>query len=178
MGLQAITFILIFVGVLLIVEGIYLLAFGNSIRSNSRMNRRLALLEQGKAHEEVLNTLRKEREQHRSGLKFPPFPSLRNLAAQATRGRIVLERPDLIKKLAEKHGARDTTARGTAVAELESMQSRPSQDDPRHEIPEKSFVYRLAKRFWFNDFGAYDNPAPVDGIDLAKPADLVEANQH
>lgn len=83
MGLQAITFILIFVGVLLIVEGIYLMAFGNSIRSNSRMNRRLALLEQGKGHEEVLNTLRKEREQHLSGFKFPLFSILSKKAAQA-----------------------------------------------------------------------------------------------
>ena len=83
MGLQAITFILIFVGILLIVEGIYLLAFGGSIRANSRLNRRLALLEQGKAHEEVLQTLRKEREQHLKGFKFPLFSMLSKKAAHA-----------------------------------------------------------------------------------------------
>jgi hypothetical protein len=79
----------------------------------------------------------------------------REAAAQATRGCIVLERPDLIKALALKHGARDTTARGTAMAELEAMQPRFSQYLPGQEIPEKHWMYRLAKRFWFNDFGAY-----------------------
>ena len=60
-----------------------------------------------------------------------------------TRGCIVLERPDLLKQLVEKHGARDTTARHTAMAELEAMQARPSQYNPGHEIPEKSFFYRF-----------------------------------
>ena len=35
------------------------------------------------------------------------------------------------------------------------MKPRPSQYYPGHEIPEKSWVYRFAKRHWFNDFGAY-----------------------
>jgi hypothetical protein len=67
----------------------------------------------------------------------------------------VLERPDLLKKLVEKHGARDATARGTALAELGSMQVRTSQYNPGNEVPEKNLLYRLAKRFWFNDFGVY-----------------------
>ena len=29
---------------------------------------------------------------------------------------------------------------------------------PMEEVPEKSWAYRLAKRFFFNDFGAYDRP--------------------
>ncbi|HVX12379.1 MAG TPA: radical SAM/SPASM domain-containing protein [Pirellulales bacterium] len=79
----------------------------------------------------------------------------REVAASATRGCIVLERPDLLKTLVEKHSARDTTARQRAAAELEAMRSRPSQDDPGHEIPEKSWFYRFAKKHWFNDFGTY-----------------------
>ena len=79
----------------------------------------------------------------------------RELARETTRGCIVLERPDLLKALVEKHGARDSTARGTALAELEAMRVRPSQYAPGREIPEKSWLYRLAKKFWFNDFGAY-----------------------
>ena len=79
----------------------------------------------------------------------------RELAASATRGCIVLERPDLLKGLVEKHGARDTTVRQTALAELEAMQSRRSQHDPGHEIPEKSWFYRFVKKHWFNDFGTY-----------------------
>jgi MoaA/NifB/PqqE/SkfB family radical SAM enzyme len=79
----------------------------------------------------------------------------RDLARSTTRGCIVLERPDLLKQLVEKHSARDATARGTALAELEAMEVRPSQYNPGSEIPEKNWLYRLAKRFWFNDFGAY-----------------------
>jgi MoaA/NifB/PqqE/SkfB family radical SAM enzyme len=79
----------------------------------------------------------------------------RDLARSTTRGCIVLERPDLLKQLVEKHGAQDGTARGTALAELEAMEVRPSQYNPGREIPEKNWLYRLAKRFWFNDFGAY-----------------------
>ena len=79
----------------------------------------------------------------------------RDLARSTTRGCIVLERPDLLKQLVEKHGARDATARGTALAELGAMEVHSSQYNPGHEIPEKSWLYRLAKRYWFNDFGAY-----------------------
>ncbi len=79
----------------------------------------------------------------------------REMAASATRGCIVLERPDLLRWLVEKHGARDTTVRKTALAELEAMQARPSQYDPGHEIPEKSWFYRFVKKHWFNDFGTY-----------------------
>lgn len=79
----------------------------------------------------------------------------RELAQSTTRGCIVLERPDLLKQIVEKHGARDSTARGTALEELGAMKVRRSQYNPGHEIPEKNWLYRLAKRFWFNDFGVY-----------------------
>jgi MoaA/NifB/PqqE/SkfB family radical SAM enzyme len=88
----------------------------------------------------------------------------RDLAAASTRGCIVLERPDLLKALVEKHSARDSTARGTALAELAAMENRPSQYNPGHEIPEKSLAYRLAKKFWFSDFGAYSKPRTVEEI--------------
>src|SRR5207247_8024990 len=39
----------------------------------------------------------------------------RRTAAGATHGCIVLERPDLVRELVLKHGARDTTQRGTAL---------------------------------------------------------------
>jgi MoaA/NifB/PqqE/SkfB family radical SAM enzyme len=80
----------------------------------------------------------------------------RDAAAQHTRGCIVLERPDLVKELAAKHGAGDTTIRQTAVAELDSMTPRTSQYRPGEEIPEKHWMYRLAKKYFFNDFGVYD----------------------
>ncbi len=82
----------------------------------------------------------------------------RQLAASHTRGCIVLERPDLLHELTVLHSAKDTTARNSAVQELQSMTLRPSQYNPAHEVPEKSFAYRFAKRHFFSDFGAYNNP--------------------
>ncbi|MBI1830621.1 MAG: radical SAM protein [Planctomycetes bacterium] len=79
----------------------------------------------------------------------------RTLAQETTRGCIVLERPDLLKKLVEKHGAKDSTVRQTAGDELDAMEVRTSQFNPVEEIPEKNWLYRLAKYFWFNDFGVY-----------------------
>lgn len=79
----------------------------------------------------------------------------RETAARATRGCIVLERPDLVRDLVQKHGARDTTQRGTALAEVEAMTPRRSQYNPGHEIPEEHWAYRFAKKRWFFGFGAY-----------------------
>jgi hypothetical protein len=79
----------------------------------------------------------------------------REIAASHTRGCIVLERPDLLQQLVDRHGARDTTARHAAASELNSMHTRPSQYHPGQEIPEKSLAYRLAKYFFFNDYGMY-----------------------
>jgi MoaA/NifB/PqqE/SkfB family radical SAM enzyme len=79
----------------------------------------------------------------------------RALAQSTTRGCIVLERPDLLRELVQRHGARDSTVRGTALAELEALRTRTSQYNPGQEVPEKSWIYRIAKRFWFNDFGVY-----------------------
>jgi MoaA/NifB/PqqE/SkfB family radical SAM enzyme len=88
----------------------------------------------------------------------------RELAAGSTRGCIVLERPDLLKQLVEKHGAHDSTQRGTALAELEAMKPRPSQAAQVEPIPEKNWAYRFAKRHFFNDFGAYASPRKPEEI--------------
>jgi MoaA/NifB/PqqE/SkfB family radical SAM enzyme len=79
----------------------------------------------------------------------------RQLAASTTRGCIVLERPDLLKELVERHQARDSTVRGTALEELSRLTIRTSQYNPGHEVPERNWLYRLAKRYWFSDFGVY-----------------------
>jgi MoaA/NifB/PqqE/SkfB family radical SAM enzyme len=96
----------------------------------------------------------------------------RDLARQTTRGCIVLERPDLLKNLVEKHGARDSTVRGSAIEELKAMSVRTSQFNPEAQIPEKNWLYRLAKRFWFNDFGAYQG---IDHSTASAPAMLERA---
>jgi MoaA/NifB/PqqE/SkfB family radical SAM enzyme len=79
----------------------------------------------------------------------------RETAASTTHGCIVLERPDLVRDLVAKHGARDTTQRGTALAEFKSFTPRRSQHDPGNEIPEEHWAYRFAKKHWFFGFGAY-----------------------
>ena len=79
----------------------------------------------------------------------------RDLAGDTTRGCIVLERPDLLRQLVDKHAAPDCTARQSALEELDAMEVRTSQYNPGNEVPEKNWLYRLAKRFWFNDFGFY-----------------------
>ena len=97
----------------------------------------------------------------------------RETAAGATRGCIVLERPDLLQELVARHGATDTTARHSALVELQQMLPRPSQYSPGEEVPEKNFFYRFAKRHFFNDFGAYKSLKKVDVAPQATTADVV-----
>jgi MoaA/NifB/PqqE/SkfB family radical SAM enzyme len=79
----------------------------------------------------------------------------RQLTARHTRGCVIMERPDLLIELAARHGARDTTARASVIDELKQVTPRRSQYQPGHEIPERSLVYRWAKKYAFNDFGTY-----------------------
>jgi MoaA/NifB/PqqE/SkfB family radical SAM enzyme len=91
-------------------------------------------------------------------LNASPFiRDFRETAARTTRGCIVLERPDLVRQLVERHGARDTTHRavGAGIGELAAMRSRGSQHQPEHEVPEGNWMYRFAKKHWFFGFGAY-----------------------
>ncbi len=79
----------------------------------------------------------------------------RETSAKATRGCVILERPDLVKEIVERHGAMDTTQRGTGLEELAAMQPRGSQYIPGELIPEEHWMYRFAKKYWFFGFGAY-----------------------
>ena len=74
---------LIFVAVLVLVEGIYLVAFGKSISLNSRVNRRLDLLEKGGQREKVLEQLRKEASQHLRASGIPLYSMLAKKAQMA-----------------------------------------------------------------------------------------------
>jgi tight adherence protein B len=73
----------IFVAVLLLVEGVYLVAFGKSISLNARVNRRLALLEKGASREQVLEQLRKEMSQHMKSRSIPLYAILADKAQKA-----------------------------------------------------------------------------------------------
>lgn len=74
---------LIFVGVLVLVEGIYLVAFGKSISLNSRVNRRLEMLDKGAGREQVLEQLRKEMQQHMRSRSIPLYSLLADKAQKA-----------------------------------------------------------------------------------------------
>jgi len=74
---------LIFIAVLLLVEGVYLTVFGKSISLNSRVNRRLDLLEKGAGREQVLEQLRKEMTQHMKSQTIPLYSILANKAQKA-----------------------------------------------------------------------------------------------
>lgn len=78
-------YILIFVAVVVLVEGIYLTVFGKSISLNNRISRRLTLLEKNGNREQVLEQLRKEMNQH-LGTKSIPLYSI--LAKKAQRANI------------------------------------------------------------------------------------------
>ncbi|MBV0911283.1 type II secretion system F family protein [Anianabacter salinae] len=84
---------LIFVGVLVLVEGIYLAAFGKSISLNSRVNRRLQMLESGKGREQVLEQLRKEMSQH---IKSQSIPFYALLAEKAQKANLAFTPPQLV----------------------------------------------------------------------------------
>ena len=83
MSVEPIIYGLIFVGVLVLVEGLYLVAFGKSISLNSRVNRRLEMLEKGTRREEVLEKLRKEMEQHMDAKTIPLYSLLSEKAQKA-----------------------------------------------------------------------------------------------
>jgi tight adherence protein B len=76
-------YILIFVAVVLMVEGLYLTVFGKSISLNSRLSRRLALLEKTHDREKVLEQLRKEMSQHVNARGIPLYSILAKKAQRA-----------------------------------------------------------------------------------------------
>ena len=80
---EPINYGLIFVGVLVLVEGLYLVAFGKSISLNSRVNRRLEMLDKGAGREQVLEQLRKEMQQHMKSRSIPLYSLLSEKAQKA-----------------------------------------------------------------------------------------------
>ena len=83
MSAEPIIYGLIFIGVLVLVEGVYLVAFGRSISLNNRVNRRLEMLDKGEGREEVLERLRKEMNQHMKVKTIPVYSILADKAQKA-----------------------------------------------------------------------------------------------
>lgn len=83
MSAEPIIYGLIFIGVLVLVEGLYLVVFGKSISLNSRVNRRLEMLDKGHNREEVFDKLRKEMQQHLNARSIPLYSLLAEKAQKA-----------------------------------------------------------------------------------------------
>ena len=83
MNAEIIIYGMVFLGVLILVEGVYLVAFGKSISLNNKVNRRLEMLDRGSHREEVLAKLRKEMDQHMNSRSLPLYSILASKAQKA-----------------------------------------------------------------------------------------------
>jgi len=73
----------VFFTVILMVCGMYLAVFGKTLSTNSKVNRRYAMMEKGGSREEVLNQLRKEMDQHLRSQDLPLYSILANKVQKA-----------------------------------------------------------------------------------------------
>jgi tight adherence protein B len=82
-GLGPLVYVVIFGAIVVMVQCVYLLAFGKSINMNNRMSRRMALLEKTQDREKVLEQLRKEMTQHVKSRGIPLYSLLARKAQLA-----------------------------------------------------------------------------------------------
>jgi len=82
-SIEPLIYILIFVAVLVLVQGAYLVIFGKSISMDGKVNRRLEMLDKGGNREQVLDQLRKEMTQHMKSQSIPIYSLLATKAQKA-----------------------------------------------------------------------------------------------
>jgi tight adherence protein B len=91
---EPVIYILIFLAVLALVQGAYLVIFGKSISMDGKVNRRLEMLDKGGNREQVLDQLRKEMTQHMKSQNIPIYSLLADKAQKAniafTPGQLVI----------------------------------------------------------------------------------------
>lgn len=83
MSIEPIIYIVVFLTVLFLVEGLYLLVFGKSISGNKQFNRRVEMLNKGASREDVMEQLRSEMNQHKRGNRIPLYSLLSEKARKA-----------------------------------------------------------------------------------------------
>ncbi|PJI92775.1 tight adherence protein B [Yoonia maricola] len=96
-SVEPLIYVLIFVAVLALVQGAYLVIFGKSISMDGKVNRRLDMLDKGGNREQVLEQLRKEMTQH---MKSQSIPIYSLLADRAQKANIVFTPVQLIIMMA------------------------------------------------------------------------------
>jgi MoaA/NifB/PqqE/SkfB family radical SAM enzyme len=79
---------------------------------------------------------------------------LREFSAQAGRNCILMDSPQELAAFMREHKAVDSSNRN-AYSELIEREPLVSHDMNGYEIPEKSWLYRLGKKYYFFGFGAY-----------------------
>ena len=82
-SVEPLIYIVIFVAVLALVQGAYLVIFGKSISMDGKVNRRLDMLDKGANREQVLDQLRKEMSQHVKSQSIPIYSLLADRAQKA-----------------------------------------------------------------------------------------------
>ncbi|WP_421919522.1 radical SAM/SPASM domain-containing protein [Marinifilum sp.] len=80
---------------------------------------------------------------------------LRSGIKERTQGCILLDDPEHLSSMLEEVHAYDSSKRNKAFEELKKMKPCAGHHIPGKEIPEKSWVYRFAKKYSFFGFGAY-----------------------
>ena len=93
MSLSPLIYLAIFGAVLLLIQGIYLIAFGKSIEHSSKLNRRLDLIEKGRGKKDVMEQLRKERSGHSNKYSIPIYGLIED---RARKGNIAFSAKSLI----------------------------------------------------------------------------------
>ena len=73
-------YIAIFGAILLVIQGIYLITFGRSIEHDSKLNRRLEMMQKGLGKKDVMEQLRRERSVHKGQLSIPLYGLLQERA--------------------------------------------------------------------------------------------------
>ncbi|MDE5416477.1 radical SAM protein [Labilibaculum sp. DW002] len=80
---------------------------------------------------------------------------LRKGINDCTQGCILLDNPQELHTMLKDTNAYDSSKRNTSYEELKKMKACAGHHIPGKEIPEKSWLYRFAKKYSFFGFGAY-----------------------
>ncbi|WP_372751376.1 radical SAM/SPASM domain-containing protein [Labilibaculum sp.] len=80
---------------------------------------------------------------------------LRKGINECTQGCILLDNPQQLHTMLKNVNAYDSSKRNASFKELKKMKVCAGHHIPGKEIPEKSWLYRFAKKYSFFGFGAY-----------------------
>jgi MoaA/NifB/PqqE/SkfB family radical SAM enzyme len=80
---------------------------------------------------------------------------LRDATLKETDGCILLENPQLLAEISKELGGMDSSGRDTFYDELSKLPQNPSHSSIEKPIPEKSLMYKTAKKRAFLGLGAY-----------------------